>query len=89
MTTLLHSEIFFFISSIGFIIVWILIVILLIHIIRLSRTLSRIMNRIEKNVDTLSDTTNDMLLDIQESTLFQFLFGKKRKGRKNTSTHSE
>ncbi len=89
MTNLLQSDIFFFISSIGFITMWILIVIILLYIIRISRTFSRIINRIEKNIDTLGDTTNDMLLDMQESTLFQFLFGKKRKGRKNTSTHSK
>lgn len=49
---------------------------------------SRILKKVEKDADTISGTAKDIFLDIQESAVFQFLFGKKRKGRKATKTKS-
>ena len=82
MSTLTQSEIFFFISSVGFVVLWILVVIFLVYLIRVMHTFSRILKQIEKDIDKISDTTKDILLDMRESTVFRFIFGKKRKGRK-------
>jgi len=78
-----QSEVFFFISSIGFITLWILVAIFLVYLIRIMHTFSRIMEKVEKDIDKISETTRDMFLDMRESTVFRFLFGKKRRGRKN------
>ena len=40
------------------------------------------MKRAEKGIGQLNDTTNEILEDIHESTLFSFVFGKKKKHRK-------
>ncbi len=82
MNTLTQSEIFFFISSIGFVTLWILVAVFLIYLLRIMRTFSRIMERIEHDIDKISDTTKDIFQEMRESTVFRFLFGKKRKGRK-------
>lgn len=77
-----QSDIFFFISSIGFVTLWVLIAIFLVYLIRAMHILSRILNQIEKGINDIGDTTKDMLEDMRESAVFRFIFGKKRKGRK-------
>ena len=77
-----QSEIFFAISSFGFVTLWILLAILIIYLIRIMHTFSRILARVEKEIDTIGDTTKEMLEDMRESTVFRFLFGKRRRGRK-------
>ena len=77
-----QTDIFFLISSIGFITLWILVVIFLIYLIRAMNTFSRILEQIEKGINDIGDTTKDMLEDMRDSAVFRFIFGKKRKGRK-------
>jgi len=79
MTTLMQSEIFFFISSIGFIILGVSSAIILVYILRAFRSFSRILEKAEKDIDALGDMTKEMLEDIHGSSVFQFLFHKKRK----------
>ena len=85
MTTLMQSDIFFFISSIGFIIFGVLVVIILIYIIRALYSFSRILRKVEKDINDIGDTTKDMLDDMRESSVFQFLFRHKRKQKSHTN----
>jgi len=79
MTTMQQSEIFFFISSLGFISVWLLIVVLLIYALRTLSSFSKILGKAEKDIDALGDITKEMLEDIRKSSVYQFLFRRKRK----------
>jgi len=79
MDTLIESQVFFFISSIGFIILGILAVIVLIFVIQALRSFSRILKKAEKDIDSIGDTTKEMLADIQDSSVFRFMFRSKRK----------
>jgi hypothetical protein len=79
MDTLLQMQIFFFISSMGFILLWILIAVFLFYLIRVADTFSKIMEKIEKDIDNIGDTTKEMLEDVRDSTFFNFLLGKKRR----------
>ncbi len=88
MNTNAQSEIFFLISSAGFFMLWILAIIFMLYLINIMHIFSRILKKVEKDADTISGTAKDIFLDIQESVVFQFLFGKKRKGRKATKTKS-
>ena len=45
MDTLLQSQVFFLISSVGFVTLWILIAIFLFYLIRITRAFSRIIKR--------------------------------------------
>mgnify|MGYP001604183953 FL=1 len=84
MTALAQSEIFFFISSIGFIILGVLAAITLVFILRAFRSFSRILEKAEKDIDAIGDTTKEMLGDMRESSVFQFLFRRKRKQKSRT-----
>lgn len=78
-----QAQIFFFISSIGFVLLWILIAIFLVYLIRATYTFSRIIRKVEKDIDNIGDTTREMLEDVRESTIFNFLFRKKKKRHKD------
>ncbi|HEY4503415.1 MAG TPA: hypothetical protein VJC14_03215 [Candidatus Paceibacterota bacterium] len=82
MNSILNSEIFFFISSFGFVFLWILTAILLFYLIRATKTFYRIMSKVEGDIDAIGDTTKEILEDMRDSTVFNFLFKKKRKSRK-------
>lgn len=79
MTTIMQSQIFFFISSIGFVILGTLAVIVLIYILRALNSFSKILKKAEKDINSIGDTTKEMLEEIQDSSVFQFLFKGKRK----------
>ena len=81
MDTLMQSQVFFFISSIGFVLLWALLAMFLFYLIRFMASSSRIMEKLEKDVDGISDATHDMLDEIRDSMVFRFLFGKKKKHR--------
>ncbi len=80
----MQSEIFFFISSIGFIILGVLTTAILVFILRAFRAFSRILEKAEKDIDAIGDTTKEMLDDMRESSVFQFLFRRKRKQKSST-----
>ncbi|HEV7424308.1 MAG TPA: hypothetical protein VGO21_03910 [Candidatus Paceibacterota bacterium] len=82
MNTLMQSQIFFFISSVGFVFLWVLVAIFLFYLIRATSTFSRIMAKLEKDIDTIGDTTKDFLEDIQDSFIYRLLFKKKKKHSK-------
>lgn len=79
MTTIMQSEIFFFISSVGFVIIAILAAAALILILRALHIFSDILKKVEKDIDSIGDTTKEMLEDMRDSSVFRFLFKKKRK----------
>ncbi|MFA6258033.1 MAG: hypothetical protein WC671_03450 [Candidatus Paceibacterota bacterium] len=83
MDTLLQSQVFFFISSVGFVVLWILVAIFLFYLIRITRTFSRIMDKTESNINKIGDTTKEMLEDLRDSALFNFFLRKKKKSRKD------
>lgn len=88
MDTLLQSQVFFFISSIGFVVLWIFVAILLFYLIRVTNTFSKIIDKVEKDVDSIGDTTKEMLEEVRDSTVFNFLFRKKKKRRKEIKNNN-
>jgi uncharacterized protein YoxC len=82
MDTNSQSQVFFFISSIGFVTLWVFVGIFLFYLIRTTSTLSRIMEKVEENVDNVGDVTREMLEDMRDSMVFNFLFGKKKRKTK-------
>jgi len=82
MDTLLQSQVFFFISSVGFVALWILMAIFLVYLIRATSTFSKIMNKVEKDIDEIGDTTKEIIEDMRDSVIFNFLFRKSRKHNK-------
>jgi len=79
MNTLAHSELFFFISSIGFVVLGILLAILIIMIMRAIASFSRILNKVESSMDTIGDATMDLIEEVREHPFFRMFFGGKKK----------
>ncbi len=82
MDGILQSQVFFFISSIGFIVLWIFASIFLYYLIRSFRTFHRILDKVEKDIDHIGDTTKEMLEEVKDSVAFNFLFRGKKKHKK-------
>ena len=83
MDSLLQSQVFFFVSSIGFVTLWILVAIFLFYLILATDSFSRIMQKMEKDIDKIGDTTKEMVEDMRDSIIFNFLFRKKKRTRKD------
>lgn len=79
MNTFLQSQVFFFISSVGFVVLWIFVAILLFYLIRATKIFSKILEKAEKDIDEMGDMTKEMVEDIRDSAVFGFLFRKRRK----------
>ncbi|MEI6022577.1 MAG: hypothetical protein WCQ32_01925 [bacterium] len=77
-----QSSIFFLISSIGFVLLWVLFAICLFYAIKILRHIKKLIDLLEKNIDSLNEDAKDLLFDIQESTLFRLFFPKKRRRNK-------
>jgi len=83
MNTLSPAEIFFIISSVGFVLLWTFLAVLILYIIRAVRTFNRITDKLEKSIDDIGDTTKELIEDVQDSAVFRFLFKRKSNRHKN------
>jgi len=79
MNNLLHADIFFFVSTIGFIVCFILFIILAVYLIQIARSVSAIAKKVERDVDTIGDTAKEFVLDLQNNSLFSLFFRKRKK----------
>jgi uncharacterized protein YoxC len=79
METLSQADIFFIISSIGFVLLWIFMAVFLFYLIRITKSFYRIMDMIEDNVNKIGDTTKELLEDLRDNKLFSFFIKKRRK----------
>lgn len=81
METLLQSQIFFFISSIGFIFLAIMAGVFLYYLIIAMKAFSRIILKIESDIENIGDITKEMMQDLRDSSVFRFIFGQRKVGR--------
>jgi len=78
-----QMQIFFMISSVGFVIVFIFVVVLLFYSIRAARTFEKIVEKLDGNLDKIGDTAQEMLEDMRNSVIFKFLFRHKKRLKKD------
>jgi hypothetical protein len=83
MENLIQSEIFFFISSVSFIILTILLGVAVIYIISILQDFKSISRKIKNGADYAGDHMEELAKNIEESSFYKFIFGKKRKSRKS------
>lgn len=82
MDTSTQVQTFFFISSVGFVILWILLAIFLFYLIRAMATLSRVMDKLENDINKIGDATKEVLTSVKDSMVFNLLFKKSKKTAK-------
>jgi uncharacterized membrane protein len=74
----MQSEIFFFIASIGFVIVGVIGIILIVYCIRMVRSLLKITEKIESSLDDIGDVTMDLIDDLRNNPFFRMIFRTRR-----------
>lgn len=79
MPTVIHADIFFVISSIGFSILFAIGIVAALYIVSILKSIRRISQKLESDVQSLSIEAKSFFGDIQESVVYRMIFGKKRK----------
>ncbi|HSE56605.1 MAG TPA: hypothetical protein VLB02_00775 [Candidatus Paceibacterota bacterium] len=81
MDTLIKADIFFFVCTVGFVLLAVIGALVLVQSVLLLQKMNRIAARIEKNINAVSAETEALIEDVRESALFRFLFGRRRTAR--------
>ena len=85
METYSPGDIFFIISSVSFVILWVLVAIFLFYLIRTVKIFYRIIDRIEGDIHKVGDITKEMLEEMRESAVWGFI-SRRKWGRRKTRT---
>ena len=80
----MKMDIFFFVTTISVVVVPVFIIILFYYLIKSFRKLKILLDKVENNINNVSDDIKDITNQIKESFIFNFLFPKKRKKKKNS-----
>ncbi len=73
-----HAEVFFLISSIGFVLLFLLGAVILVQVIGLLHKVRAMSEKLEDRVSEVSSDVKEFFADIRESTMYRFLFRKKK-----------
>jgi len=84
MEQILHSEIFFFITSIFVVILTIVLSIASFYIIRILSDFSEISDKLKKTVNDATAELSDLVEQIEDSPVFKLLFWKRKKAKKDS-----
>lgn len=83
METLMKADIFFFISSIATVVLVVLLAICFYYLSQTLRNFRDISDTLKKHVDRASGHIDELSKKVEESPIFSFIFGKKRRTKKN------
>jgi hypothetical protein len=87
-----EAQVFFIISSVGFVVLWVFLGVLLFYLIRVTRTFDRIVSKVEGDINKVGDTTREMIEEMKDSAVWNFIFRKRKNRHKEKSggkTHKE
>lgn len=79
MTSLIHADIFFFITSIAVVIGTLLGVIIGVYLIKTMRNFYKISETLRESVHDVDAEIRELAEQVRESTIFKFIFGTKKK----------
>ncbi len=60
-------------------VVFILLVIALLYLIKLLKSVARISAKIEKDIENIGDTAKDFIIQLWDSRVFAWIFGKRKR----------
>jgi hypothetical protein len=83
MNSIPHADIFFFVATIGFIVIFALFAVALMYLISLFKSILKITKIIEKDIETIGDTTKEFIMQLWDNPIFSWLFASKKKKRKS------
>ncbi|MDQ5893275.1 MAG: hypothetical protein QG640_287 [Patescibacteria group bacterium] len=79
MNEIMKSEWFFFISSIGFVVIGVLLSIIMIYTIRALHAFTSLIEKMESEVQNLGTTAQELLEDFQGSFIYRMIFKPRRR----------
>lgn len=86
MDTLIHADIFFFITSIAVVVLTILLVIAFVYFIQILVNFRDISKILKNGVDNASEKVEELLENLVDNPVFRFIFGarhaKKKRAKK-------
>ncbi len=77
-----YIQLFFIISSIGFVMLWILVGIFLFYLIKTMRIFHRLSQKLETSITTMSDSIEEIVEDVRGHSVYRFIFGDRKKSRR-------
>ena len=78
MNTLVHADIFFFIATIGFIIIASLVTVALAYLIGILKRIRDISEKIGDDVKDISGEAKELVQEVRESGVYRMLFRRKK-----------
>lgn len=75
----MHADVFFFISAVGFVILFVLWALLAVYLMRATRAFHRLVRKAHRDADEIGGKAKDMLDDVKESSIFHLFFKHKKK----------
>jgi hypothetical protein len=82
METLIHADIFFFITSVAMVVLTLLLIVGLFYFLQILRNFRDISNTLKKGVDHASNHLEDLVETMSHNPVFRFLFGRKKASKK-------
>ena len=79
MNEIMKSEWFFFISSIGFVVIGLLLSVIMIYVIRALHAFTSLIEKMEAEVQNLGTTAQELLEDFQDSFIYRMIFKPRRR----------
>ena len=77
--TLVHADIFFFVTTIAVALLSIAALIVAFYLIKALAQAQRALSEVEEHAGEISEDVKDVLYDLRESAAYRFLFKRKRK----------
>jgi len=77
--TLVHADIFFFVTTIAVALLSIAALIVAFYLIKALEQARRALSEVEEHAGEISEDVKDVLYDLRESAAYRFLFKRKRK----------
>lgn len=79
MDTLVHADIFFFISSIAVVVFTIFVCVFGFYLIKIMKNFSGISEKLRDGVNDADTEIREISEQVRDSAIFSFIFGKKKK----------
>ncbi len=82
METIIHADIFFFVTTIAVVLFSILIIIVIFYLREILSNFRDISRILKSGVENAGERVEGVLEDVEDSAIYRFIFGKKRKTKR-------
>ncbi len=80
-SSIIHADIFFFVTTVALIIFTVIGIIASLYIIAILKNIRDISRTLKRGVENAEGRIEEIVNDIEDSTIFRFIFGRKKQKR--------